>query len=141
MKKRATFASQVRLHAVLCGAAIFLSACGGTADTMGDNRALAADTTAVPVQAGAGNAPVNAVPAFDTAVASAAAPVAAAVTSTETFAPTEPAASEQPANASAAGAADMTATAAAAPATPAANFDLSGYQSTDAASDAARAPQ
>jgi len=78
MKKRVTFASQVRHHAALCSAAFLLSACGGTTDTMGNGPALAAETVAAPVQAGAASAPVNAVPAVDTAVAVEAAPTVAA---------------------------------------------------------------
>jgi hypothetical protein len=138
MKKRVTFAVQVRRHAVVCGAAVLLSACGGSsADTMGNGPAMAAETVAAPVQAGAAKLPLPAVAAVDTAVASEPAPTVAAVTSTETFAPTAPAATEQLANAS-------TADANASAATPSANFDLSGYQNNDAAPSAdqpAQAPQ
>lgn len=136
MKKRVTFASQVRRHAALCSAAFLLSACGGTTDTMGNGPAMAAETVAAPVQAGAASVPVNAVPAVDTAVAVEAAPTVAAAPSNQTFASTEPAASEQSVNttpASTTGAATATA-----------NFDMSGYQSTDSAPDAgqsAQAPQ
>lgn len=94
MKTRATFASRIRLQAVLCSAAILLSACGGGADNTDGQQILAADIVASPA-AGAANMVAGTVTAPTDAFlnsAGAPAPVAvsqadAGVTAPETAAP------------------------------------------------------
>ena len=142
MKTRAPFASRIRLHAVLYGAAVLLSACGGAADDRNGQQVLAADTVASPV-VGATNTAPGAVAALTDASVNGAgtmAPVTASQTDTGTAAP-EPA----PPVAAPAVSADtgVAANPAAASGAPAANFDLSGYQPADpvAGAEAAQAPQ
>lgn len=63
MKKRAILVSRVRRHAALCSAAILVSACGGSADTTGDQQPmLSAQTIAgrAGVAAGAASGPAPA---------------------------------------------------------------------------------
>lgn len=137
MTKRATFVSRVRLHAALCSAAILVSACGGSADTMGGQQMLSGQTVANPgdvaAKAAPGTAPGVAVSAnaIDTAQSEPAAIAAAA-----------PAPEAMPAATYPAVAGNTGDTSHAQTAVPAANFDLSGYQSSDAApaADASQMP-
>ena len=142
MKTRATFASRIRLHAVLCGAAIFLSACGGGADNTGGQQILAAEIVASPA-AGAANMVANTVTAPTGASLNSAgtpAPVAVSQADAGVTAPETAATVAAPAvNADT----SVAATPATASAAPAANFDMSGYQPADpaAGAEADQAPQ
>lgn len=142
MKTRAPFASRVRLHVVLYGAAVLLSACGGAADDRNGQQVLAADTVASPVAGATNPAPADVAAPNHASVNSAGAPAPVAVSQTDTGAAApEPAAPvAAPAVSAGTGVAANPATASGA---PAANFDLSGYQPADAAAGAgaAQAPQ
>lgn len=124
MTKRATFVSRVRLHAALCSAAILVSACGGSADTMGEQQMLSAQTIASPadVATGATSGVTGTASAVDTAPNDPAATDAAVEVAEATRAATYAAAASTSRETS-----HVNTTA------PAANFELSGYQSTDAA--------
>ncbi len=134
MTKRATFVSRVRLHAALYSAAILVSACGGSADTMGEQQILSAQTIASPASVTTGAAPgvTGIASAADTAQTE---PAAAAVAA--------PAPEATPAATYPATAGNSTETSQANTTAPAANFELSGYRSTEAApaADAVQAPR
>jgi hypothetical protein len=142
MKTPVLFASRIRLHAVLYGAAVLLSACGGAADDRKGQQLLAADTVASPVAGATNTAPGDVAALTDASVngAGTMAPVTASHTDTGAAAP-EPAA---PVAAPAVSAdTSVAANPAAASGAPAANFDLSGYQPADpaAGAEAVQAPQ
>jgi hypothetical protein len=142
MKTRATFASRIRLHAVLCSAAILLSACGGAADTSNGQQVLAADIVISPTAGAAGTAPANVAAPGAGAVSSESAPAPVAVSQAEINA-TAPELATPVAAPAVNGDASVAANPAAASTAPAANFDLSGYQPADPAAGAnsAQAPQ
>lgn len=124
MTKRATFVFRVRLHAALCSAAVLVSACGGSAETMGEQQVLSAQTVASPADVATGAAPgvTGIASAVDTARTE---PGAAAVAA--------PAPEATPAASYPAAAGNSSETSQANTTAPAASFELSGYQSTEAA--------
>lgn len=143
MKTFVTFASQVRLHAVLCSAAVLLSACGGGADTGNGQQLLAAEVAANPaVMSPAATANVAAqaqTPATADAVPAAAPADQAAMNSVSAMSEAASETVEQAASVNA----ETTASPAAGAIPPAANFDLSGYQPAEplSAADAGQAAQ
>lgn len=134
MTKRAPFVSRVRLHAALCSAAILVSACGGSADTMGEQQMLSTQTIASPADVSTGAAP---------GATGFASTVDMAQTEPAATTPTAPVPEATPAATYPAAAGTNSETAHANTTAPAANFELSGYQSTEAApaTDAVQAPR
>lgn len=128
MKTFASLTSQGRLYAVLFSSAVLASGCGGNVDTPGNGPATASEIRVVPAQTASNMALAPVAPA------TASAPVGATLPGGSTV-PDDTAAVAEAAHQAESGAAATADTSAQFPA-PAANFEVHGYQSSDAGTPA-----